>query len=151
MVRHCASRKGEDQRVEVNQEEYIRQVLDAYRKTPGTTGTARRPDRLLAAQLHQRGVPMAAIENAMILAAARRLIRPAGSPTLGNIRSLAYFLPVIDEVLRLRVSPDYFRYLRQKIAHATTSAMQLNPCPGNPLSNHDGIDQECNGSEQDNS
>lgn len=101
-----------------NQKEYIRQVLDAYRKTPGTTGTVRRPDRLLAAQLHQRGVPVGVIENALVLATARRLIRPAGSPALGTIRSLAYFLPVIEEVLSLRVDPDYFRYLRHKIERA---------------------------------
>jgi hypothetical protein len=98
-----------------NQEEYIRQVLDAYRKTPGTMGTIRRPDRLLAAQLHQRGVPLTVIENALILAAARRLVRPAGAPPLGTIRSLAYFLPVIQEVLSSGVSPDYFRYLRHKL------------------------------------
>ncbi len=98
-----------------DQHEYIRQVLEAYRKTPGTLGTVRRPDRLLAAQLHQRGVPLAAIENAFVLAAARRLIRPAEAPPLSTIRSLAYFLPVIEEVLSLRVSPDYFRYLRRKI------------------------------------
>ena len=97
------------------QEEYARQVLDAYRKTPGTTGTIRRPDRLLAAQLQQRGVPLPAIENALVLAAARRMIRPAGSPPLDTIRSLAYFLPVIEEVLHLRVNPDYFRHLRHKI------------------------------------
>ena len=59
----------------VNQDEYVRQVLDAYRKTPGTMGTVRQPDRLLAAQLHQRGVPLAVIENALVLATARRLIR----------------------------------------------------------------------------
>ena len=101
-----------------NQDEYVRQVLDAYRKTPGTMGTVRRPDRLLAAQLHQRGVPLAAVENALVLAAARRLTRPADSAPLGTIRSLAYFLPVIDEVLSLRVNPDYFRYLRQKVERA---------------------------------
>ncbi len=97
------------------QEEYIRQVLDAYRKTPGTTGTARRADRLVADQLRQRGVPLTVVENALVLAAARRMIRPAGSPPLGTIRSLAYFLPVIEEVLNMRVNPDYFRYLRHKI------------------------------------
>jgi len=102
-----------------NQDEYIRQILDAYRKTPGTMGTVRRPDRLLAAQLYQRGAPLTVVENAFVLAAARRLIRPAASPPLGTIRSLAYFLPVIDEVLSLHVSPDYFRYLRQKVELAT--------------------------------
>ena len=34
------------------QQEYIRQVLEAYRKTPGTMGTVRRADRMLAAQLY---------------------------------------------------------------------------------------------------
>jgi hypothetical protein len=78
-------------------------------------GIVRRPDRLLAAQLHQRGVPLVAVENALVLATARRLIRPVASAPLDTIRSLAYFLPVIDEVLGLRVNPEFFRYLRQKI------------------------------------
>ena len=97
------------------QEEYIRQVLEGYRKTPGTMGTVRRPDRMLAAQLYQRGVSAAVIENAFVLAATRRSMRPADAPPLGSIRSLAYFLPVIEEVLGLRVSRDYFQYLRQKL------------------------------------
>jgi hypothetical protein len=95
--------------------DYIDKVLSAYRRTPGTAGTIRRPDRLLAAQLDERGVPLMTVENALVLAAARRMIRPAGSPPLATIRSLAYFLPVINEVLSLRVSPDYFQHLRHKI------------------------------------
>jgi hypothetical protein len=35
---------------------------------------------------------------------------------LGTVRSLAYFLPVIEEVLDLKVSPGYFQYLRHKLA-----------------------------------
>ncbi|HYA96154.1 MAG TPA: hypothetical protein VEC95_07765 [Terriglobales bacterium] len=100
----------------LSQEEYVRQVLEAYRHTPGTMGTVRRADRLLAAQLYQRGLSVRVIENALVLAATRRLIRPADAPPLGTIRSLAYFLPVIEEVLELRVSPDYFNYLRYKLA-----------------------------------
>jgi hypothetical protein len=64
-------------------------------------------------------VSLAAVENALVLAAARRLIRPAEAAPLGPIRSLAYFLPVIDEVLGLSISPDYFRYLRLKIERFT--------------------------------
>ena len=102
----------------LSQEEYIRQVLEAYRKTPGTTGTVRPPDRLLAGQLYQSGLSVKVIENALVLAATRRLIRPADRPPLGTIRSLAYFLPVIEEVLELRISPDYFDYLRYRLARA---------------------------------
>jgi len=56
--------------------------------------------------------------NALVLAATRRLIRPPGAPPLSTIRSLTYFLPVIEEVLELRVSPDYFEYLRYKLGPA---------------------------------
>ena len=97
------------------QKDYVQRVLKAYRKTPGTMGTVRGPDRLLAEQLYQRGLSVTVIENALVLAAARRLMRPADAPPLATIRSLAYFLPVIDEVLGLSVSQDYFQHLRQQI------------------------------------
>lgn len=116
MVRRCgtfrADAVGEPS---VTQQDYVDKVLVAYRSTPGTTGTIRRPDRLLALQLYERGVPLAVVENALVVAAARRLMRPAGAPPLSSIRSLAYFVPVIEEVSSLPVSPDYFRYLRHKI------------------------------------
>ena len=102
----------------MEQRDYVRRLLDAYRATPGTCGAVRRTDRVLAAQLHQRGVPLEAVENAFVLAAARRMIRPADAAPLGIIRSLAYFLPVIEEVLSMRVSPDYFRYLRSKLSRS---------------------------------
>ena len=97
------------------QEEYIRQILEAYRKTPGTAGTIRRPDRVLATQLYHRGISVSVIENAFVLAAARRLMRPDNALPLGTIRSMAYFLPVIEEVLGMRVSPEYFQHVRRKL------------------------------------
>jgi hypothetical protein len=101
----------------LSREQYVRKLLDAYRQTPGTTGIVRRADRLLAAQLHQRGVPLTVVENALVLAAARRLFRPATLPPLNTVRSLAYFLPVIDEVQELKVSSDYFQHIRHRLRH----------------------------------
>ena len=106
----------------MEQRDYVRRLLEAYRTTPGTSGAVRRPDRLLAAQLYQRGVPIEAVENALTLAAARRLARAADAPPLGIIRSLAYFSPVIEEVLRLQVGPGYFRHLRSRIAQVTPAS-----------------------------
>jgi hypothetical protein len=100
----------------IGREEYLQKVLSAYRQTPGTAGTIRRPDRLLAAQLYARRVPLHAVENALVLAASRRLLRPTHAPPLATIRSLAYFLPVLNEVLEFTLRQDYFRYLRSKIA-----------------------------------
>jgi hypothetical protein len=101
--------------------DYVRRLLDAYRVTPGTCGVVRPPDRVLAAQLHQRGVPLETVENAFVLAAARRLIRPTGAEPLGTIRSLAYFSPVIEEVLQLHVSQEYFQHLRHKLQRAVSA------------------------------
>jgi hypothetical protein len=96
-------------------EDYVRKVLEAYRNTPGTCGNLRRPDRMLAVQLYQRGVPLSIVENALVLAAVRRLIRPADAPPLTTVRSLAYFLAVIEEVLEMEVGEEYFQYARQKL------------------------------------
>lgn len=97
--------------------EYVRCVLDAYRATPGTCGVARKPDRAFALALHARGVPLEAVENAFVLAASRRIVRPPDAPPLGVIRSLAYFAPVIEEVLESAAGPDYYRYLRLRLPH----------------------------------
>ena len=97
--------------------EYIRQVLAAYRATPQTTGRVHATDRRVAVQLYERGVPLRAIENALVLATARRLVRPADALPLGTIRSLAYFVPVIEEVLETKVGQDYFDYLRFRLPH----------------------------------
>ena len=69
--------------------------------------------------------PLRTVENALVLAAARRLARPAGAPPLGTIRSLAYFSAVIDEVSSLRVGPEYFQHLRRKMARLA----QTRPTP----------------------
>ena len=96
---------------------YVRELLDAYRVTPGTSGRVRRADRLLADQLYERGVPLLVVHSALALAAARRLSRPADAPPLTPIRSLAYFVSVIDELLAADPDPDYFLYLRNKLQH----------------------------------
>ena len=106
----------------MDQREYVRRLLGAYRATPGTCGVVRRPDRLVAAQLHERGVPLTVIENALALAALRRLVRPDGAMPLPVVRSLAYFLPVIDEVLATEVDPRYYQHVRNKLQRLVTAA-----------------------------
>ena len=105
----------------IDQRDYVRRLLEAYCATPGTSGSVRRPDRVLAAQLYERGVSLEAVQNALVLAATRRMIRPEGAAALGTIRSLAYFSPVIEEVLQMQVSPEYFHYLRYKLQRAASA------------------------------
>ncbi len=99
-----------------SQAHYVQTVLALYRKLPDTPHRHSRYDRLLAAQLCQRHVPLALIEAAFLLASARRLLRDPSFPPLNPIRSLHYFLPVIDELLDQPLSPTYINYLRHKLA-----------------------------------
>src|SRR5450756_638118 len=70
----------------IDPRDYMRRLLEAYRATPGTSDAVCRADRVLAAQLHERGEPLEAVENAFVLAAARRMVRPAGGPPPGKTR-----------------------------------------------------------------
>jgi hypothetical protein len=66
-------------------------------------------------------VPLEAVENALTLAAARRMARPTNALPLGIIRSLAYFSPVIEEVLQLKVGQEYFQHLRHRLQRAASA------------------------------
>lgn len=99
----------------LNRQQYVRQVLDCYRRTPGTVGHVRQADRRMAIELYKRGIPLSVIETALILATARRILRPPESPALATVRSIHYFLPVIDEILKKPLCPDYVQYLQSKI------------------------------------
>ena len=95
---------------------YVDAVLSAYRSWPGTTGHVRRPDRLLAGALYDRGISFDAIRAAFILAAARRTFRPADAPLLPTIRSLHYFLPVVNEIVRdNNIDAFYIHHLELKL------------------------------------
>jgi hypothetical protein len=97
------------------EQDYIEQLLRLYRGMAETPTRYSRYDRQLAAALYQRRIPYERAEAALLLASARRLMRPVSAPKLGPIRSLHYFLPVIEELGRPEVSADYIRYLRRRI------------------------------------
>jgi len=100
----------------VERQEYVSRVLDLYLGLAETPTRSSRLDRRLAEELYEKRIELEEIESAMILASARRLLRSADAPILGPIRSLHYFLPVIDEVRGVPVSSDYIEYLRGKLA-----------------------------------
>jgi hypothetical protein len=97
-------------------EEYVSRVLSLYLGLAETPARSSRLDRRLAEELYEKRIELEEVEAAMILASARRLLRSADAPILGPIRSLHYFLPVIEEVRSVPVSADYIEYLRGKLA-----------------------------------
>ena len=99
-----------------NHHHYIDALLAFYHQLPDTPRRHSRYDRRLAAQLCQQNIPLALIEAAFLLATARRLLRHPSFPPLNPIRSLHYFLPVIEELLDQPPPPTYLEYLRSKLA-----------------------------------
>jgi hypothetical protein len=94
---------------------YLAAVLALYLDLPDTPIRASIQDQCHARSLWERGVPFRTVESALLLASLRRRMRPTDVPPLPPIRSLAYFLPVIDELL-LHPAPDnYCTYLRLKL------------------------------------
>ena len=94
---------------------YSRRVLDLYSRLPDTPPHPRRADRQLVVQLHARSVAPDVIESALLLATARRLCRPPHTPPLPPVRSLAYYLPILDELLHHPLPSGYTDYLRSKV------------------------------------
>ena len=62
-----------------------------------------------------RGVPIEVVETALLLACLRRRTRPTDVPPLQRVRSLAYFQPIIDELLEHPAPGGYLQYLRLKL------------------------------------
>ena len=94
---------------------YVAAVLILYLELPETPMRASIQDQWQARRLYDRGVPLRVVESAFLLASLRRLIRPTDGPPLSPIRSLAYFLPVIDELLAHPTPQNYLEYLRLKL------------------------------------
>jgi hypothetical protein len=94
---------------------FVAAVVIAYVELPETPLSANLQDHRQARRLHDRGIPLRIVESALLLGSLRRLIRPADLPPLPPIRSLAYFQPVIDELLVHPMPDNYLEYLRLKL------------------------------------
>ena len=98
---------------------YVAAVAIAYVDLPDTPLHARVRDLSCARRLHDEGIPLPVVESALLLASLRRLARPIDAAPLPPIRSLAYFRPVIDELLNQPMPEGYFDYLRLKLRKVT--------------------------------
>jgi|SRR5215471_19664846 len=110
-------------------ETYRQTLLDLYLRLPDTPCRVSRHDGRLIQQLWERQIPLPTVEASFLLASVRRASRRPDAIPLGPIRSLHYFLPVIEELLHtpLHLGDAYRAYLRSKVslrpaAHRATLA-----------------------------
>lgn len=94
--------------------DYVRAVLDCYLWLPGTACVTSRHDRRCAEQLYRRGVSLEVVKSAMLVAVARRIFRRGGP--LPRVRAIAYFLPVVEELLERPCEAGYVQYLERALS-----------------------------------
>jgi hypothetical protein len=98
-----------------NLETYRQTVIDLYLHLPNAPRRLSRVDLRLIRQLWERHIPLTTVECAFLLALSRRATRRPDAMPLGPIRSLHYFLPLIEELLANPVPQSYLTYLRSKV------------------------------------
>jgi hypothetical protein len=99
---------------------YVEDLLRLYRDLPGTCCQVRPADRRLAADLHRQQIPFGLLKTALLLGSARRL---AATSPLSPIRSLHYFLPILEELQQSSPLDDsYIAYLEDWILRQTASS-----------------------------
>lgn len=110
-----------------NPRAYVRAVIGAYVRLPATPARARREDRRVASELHARGLPLSVVEAGLLLGAVRKAKSLTEATALTTIRSLCYFVPVIEEILADPPSESYIDYLRDFVdewRQASTAAQE---------------------------
>jgi hypothetical protein len=98
-------------------ESYRQTLVDLYLRLPDTPCRLSRYDLRLVRQLWEQQVPLSTVETALLLASVRRAARRPDAIPLAAIRSLHYFLPVIEELLHTHFhhGDAYLAYLRSKV------------------------------------
>jgi hypothetical protein len=106
---------------------YQMAVVALFLDLPETPLRTSPSDQQQARQWFDRGVPLALVETALLLGSLRRVTRPAQAPRLAAIRSLAYFQPVVEELLETPMPDGFCAYLRCKMRTYLRSQPGLPP------------------------
>ena len=98
-----------------NQINYVDSVISMYLNLPDTPIKPSFNDRFIASTFFAQNIPINTIQAALLLASLRRCCRQDDLPPLAPVRSLAYFIPVVDELAAVPLPDDYILYLRAKL------------------------------------
>ena len=99
----------------VDEKDYVKAVLDTYVSLPDTPIRTRRDDRYLAITWYRQGIMLFQAIAAMMLATERRTFREPDALPLEPIRSLRYFVAIVEEIQHLGIDESYLRYLQQRL------------------------------------
>ena len=97
------------------QKAYVDSVRECFLSLGCGSGQFGAAEIATAGNLHRRGIPLAVLNDAMLMGACRKYISWIEGHALEPIRSLAYFEALITEVLEEPFPPGYSAYLRKKV------------------------------------
>lgn len=103
----------------MTEQAFIQLLRSLYLQLPNTHRRFSPSDRRLLSSLYQRGFSLELVRSALLLATARRLAHNPAQPPLPPVRSLAYFLPVLEEIRLQPLPPGYLHYLEAKVRAAS--------------------------------
>ena len=106
----------------MTQQDYLQALRSLYLQLPNTHRRFSRSDRQLASVLYQRGFSFDLVRSALLLATARRLAHDPDHP-LPPVRSLHYFVPVIEEIQKQPLPTGYVQYLERKISSLSPGSL----------------------------
>jgi hypothetical protein len=91
----------------------IREMLGARACVRPSFSTA---DEILARRWFNAAVPLERIGQAILLGCARKYVAWRNNPAVqGPISALRYFEPILEEIEKQKLDPDYWEYLRFRI------------------------------------
>lgn len=105
-------------------------IIGIFLDLPDTPVYISLSDRQLARRWCEQGIPLRTVETALLLGSLRRLLRPAAALPLAPIRSLAYFQPVVQELLQTPLPDGYTTYLQGKMKAYLRDHPDRDPHPG---------------------
>ena len=107
--------------VSSEQKAYLDAVRECFLTLGCTSGKFGAAEIETANKMHQRAIPQAVIEDAMLTGACRKYSSWLSGEALEPIRSLAYFEQLITEIQAQPLPPGYSAYLRKKVKQLAKS------------------------------
>jgi hypothetical protein len=98
-----------------DQETYVESVRECFLGLGCGNGKFGAAEIAAARNLQRQGIPLAVVEDAMLLGASRKYMSWFEGNALEPIQSLAYFNEVITEIQEKPFTPGYSAYLRKKV------------------------------------
>ncbi len=109
---------------------YLQQVKRLLLERACVSSAFAAADQKLTLQLYQRGVPVNRIEQAIHLGCLRKYAALLNHQGGNAITSLHYFATLFEEVERLDISEEYWRYVALKVKKLERQWSQARPMPG---------------------